>query len=90
MVVDCAARGVRALVVISAGFAEVGRDGEALQRRLVEKVRGHGMRLIGPDCLGLLSTDPEERLNATFVPGSPPRGGVAMSSDSGALGLGQR
>jgi acetyl coenzyme A synthetase (ADP forming)-like protein len=84
---DCAARGARALVVITAGFAEVGREGAALQERLVDKVRGYGMRLIGPNCLGLVSTDPEVRLNATFVPYFPPRGGVAMSSDSGALGL---
>jgi acetyl coenzyme A synthetase (ADP forming)-like protein len=84
---DCAARGVRALVVISAGFAEVGGDGAELQKRLVEKVRGYGMRLIGPNCLGLVSTDPDVRLNATFVPYFPPRGGVAISSDSGALGL---
>jgi acetyl coenzyme A synthetase (ADP forming)-like protein len=84
---DCAARGVRALVVISAGFAEVGGECAELQRRLVDKVRGYGMRLIGPNCLGLLSTDPDVRLNATFVPYFPPRGGVAMSSDSGALGL---
>jgi acetyl coenzyme A synthetase (ADP forming)-like protein len=84
---DCAARGVRALVVITAGFAEVGREGAQLQKNLLEKVRGYGMRLIGPNCLGLLSTNPDVRLNATFVPYFPPRGGVAMSSDSGALGL---
>jgi acetyl coenzyme A synthetase (ADP forming)-like protein len=84
---DCAARGVRALVVISAGFAEVGRQGAELQQSLVDKVRGYGMRLIGPNCLGLLATDPQVRLNATFVPAFPPRGGIAMSSDSGALGL---
>jgi acetyl coenzyme A synthetase (ADP forming)-like protein len=87
---DCAARGVRALVVISAGFAEAGREGAELQKCLVEKVRGYGLRLIGPNCLGLLSTDPDVRLNATFVPYFPPRGGVAMSSDSGALGLAAR
>jgi acetyl coenzyme A synthetase (ADP forming)-like protein len=84
---DCAARGVRALVVITAGFAEIGREGADLQKRLVEKVRGYGMRLIGPNCLGLVSTDPDVRLNATFVPYFPPHGTVAMSSDSGALGL---
>src|SRR5262249_36924330 len=54
---DCAARGVRALVVISAGFAEAGGDGVALQQALVEKVRGHGMRMVGPNCLGLLNAD---------------------------------
>jgi acetyl coenzyme A synthetase (ADP forming)-like protein len=84
---DCAARGIRAVVVISAGFAEVGREGAELQKRLLEKVHGYGMRLVGPNCVGLLSTDPDVRLHATFVPYFPPRGGVAMSSDSGALGL---
>ncbi len=84
---DCAARGVRALVVLSAGFAEVGHEGAELQKRLVEKVRSYGVRLIGPNCLGLVATDPDVRLNATFIPYFPPHGGVAMSSDSGALGL---
>jgi acetyl coenzyme A synthetase (ADP forming)-like protein len=84
---DCAQRGVPALLVITAGFAEVGGEGRELQRQLVEKVRGHGMRLIGPNCLGVLSTDPAVRLNATFVPLSPPPGRMAMSSESGALGL---
>jgi succinyl-CoA synthetase alpha subunit/GNAT superfamily N-acetyltransferase len=84
---DCAARGVRALVVVSAGFAECGREGAELQGRLVDKVRGHGMRLVGPNCLGLVATDPAVRLNATFIPCFAPRGGVAVSSDSGGLGL---
>jgi predicted CoA-binding protein len=84
---DCAARGVCALVVVTAGFAEVGSEGRQLQQRLVEKIRGYGMRLVGPNCLGLLSTEPQARLNATFVPLSPPHGRVAMSSDGGALGL---
>ena len=84
---DCAAYGVRALVVITAGFAEVGGDGRALQQQLVEKVRDHGMRMVGPNCMGLLNADPAVRLNASFSPVFPPSGGVAMSSQSGALGL---
>jgi acetyl coenzyme A synthetase (ADP forming)-like protein len=84
---DCAARGVRALVVITAGFAEVGAEGRALQQRLVDSVRGHGMRMVGPNCLGMLSTAPAVRLNASFSPIFPPPGRVAMSSQSGALGL---
>jgi acetyl coenzyme A synthetase (ADP forming)-like protein len=84
---DCAARGVRALLVISAGFAEVGPAGRRLQRELVDRARGYGMRLIGPNCLGLVATDPRVRLNASFAPVFPPRGPVAMSSESGALGL---
>ncbi len=84
---DCAARGVHALVVITAGFGEVGSEGRELQQRLEDKVRGAGMRLIGPNCLGLFSNGPQDRLNATFVPVSPPPGRLAMGSDSGALGL---
>ena len=84
---DCAARGVRGLVIITAGFAEVGAEGRELQRQLVEKVRGHGMRMVGPNCMGLLNTDPSVQLNASFSPVFPPPGRVAMSSQSGALGL---
>jgi acetyl coenzyme A synthetase (ADP forming)-like protein len=84
---DCAERGVRALVVITAGFAEVSAEGRELQQRLVEKVRGYGMRMVGPNCLGLLNTDPTVQLNASFSPVFPPPGRIAMSSQSGALGL---
>ena len=84
---QCAARGVRAVIVISAGFAEASAEGRDLQKRLVEKVRQHGMRLVGPNCFGLVNADPSVRLNATFTPVFPPSGRVAMSSQSGALGL---
>ncbi|WML67727.1 MAG: GNAT family N-acetyltransferase [Methanoregula sp. SKADARSKE-2] len=84
---DCARRGVRALVVISAGFSEVGAEGKRLQDSLVQKARGYGMRLIGPNCLGILNTDPLVRLNASFSPVFPPEGKIAMASQSGALGL---
>ncbi len=84
---DCAARGVRALVVITAGFSEVNAEGRELQSKLVEKVRGYGMRMIGPNCLGLLNTDPAVRLNASFSPVFSAAGRIAMSSQSGALGL---
>jgi acetyl coenzyme A synthetase (ADP forming)-like protein len=84
---DCAARGVRAVIVITAGFSEIGTDGSELQRQLAEKVRGHGMRMVGPNCLGLLNTDPAVRLNASFAPDFPPPGRIAFSSQSGALGL---
>jgi acetate---CoA ligase (ADP-forming) len=84
---DCAIRGVRALVVITAGFAEVGGDGIGLQKTLLEQVRGYGMRMVGPNCMGLLNADREVRLNASFSPVFPPAGCVAMSSQSGAIGL---
>jgi acetyl coenzyme A synthetase (ADP forming)-like protein len=84
---DCAARGIRALVVITAGFAEIGAAGRELQGQLLAKVRGYGMRMLGPNCMGLLTTDPAVQLNATFAPELPPPGRVAFLSQSGALGL---
>lgn len=84
---ECAAKGVRGLVVISAGFSEVGAAGAALEKELVELVRSAGMRMIGPNCMGLVNTDPAVNLNATFAPVYPPRGNVAMLSQSGALGI---
>lgn len=87
-VVDaCARKRVHALLVLSAGFAEAGPEGRALQEELARKVRAHGLRLIGPNCIGLLNTDPRIRLNATISPTFPPRGPVAISSQSGALGM---
>jgi acetyl coenzyme A synthetase (ADP forming)-like protein len=84
---DCIAKHVRAICVISAGFSECGADGRSREAELLEKVRRAGCRLIGPNCMGLLNTDPAVRLNATFSPVYPPRGTVAMSTQSGALGL---
>src|SRR5690606_4355997 len=84
---DCAEKGVRALVVLTAGFAETGPEGKKLQEELVRKVRGAGMRMVGPNCLGILNMDPNVRLNATFGPVAPLPGRVAMLSQSGALGL---
>jgi acetyl coenzyme A synthetase (ADP forming)-like protein len=84
---DCAAAGVASLVVITAGFAEAGADGARLQQELVDRVRGHGMRMVGPNCMGLLNATPEVQLNASFSPVFPPSGHVGLSSQSGALGL---
>ncbi|MEA1903910.1 MAG: bifunctional GNAT family N-acetyltransferase/acetate--CoA ligase family protein [Actinomycetota bacterium] len=84
---QCAEKGVRGIVVISAGFSEVGGDGEERERQLLEIVRSSGMRMIGPNCMGLLNTVSSVRLNGTFGPVYPPAGNVAMSSQSGALGI---
>jgi acyl-CoA synthetase (NDP forming)/GNAT superfamily N-acetyltransferase len=84
---DCAARGVRVLVVLSAGFSETGPRGVALQAKVMDICRASGMRLVGPNCLGVLSTDPEMPLNATFATPMPPAGGVAMLTQSGGLGI---
>ena len=84
---DCAAKGVRAVVVISAGFAETGPEGRAAQDEIARLVRAEGMRMVGPNCMGVINTDPEVRLAATFAHVWPPEGTVAMSSQSGALGI---
>ncbi len=84
---DCISKNVRAICVISAGFSECDAEGRAREAMLLDKVRRAGCRLIGPNCMGLLNTDPAVRLNATFSPVYPPRGRVAMSTQSGALGL---
>jgi acetyl coenzyme A synthetase (ADP forming)-like protein len=84
---ECADVGVRGIVVISAGFSEVGEEGAEDEKRLLEIVRESGMRMVGPNCMGLLNTSSAVRLNGTFAPVYPPAGNVAMSSQSGALGI---
>jgi acetate---CoA ligase (ADP-forming) len=84
---ECAAKGARAIVVISAGFAETGPEGAQRQRELLAVCRAAGMRLIGPNCLGIVNTDAEVRLDATFGPIVPLPGRVGFLSQSGALGL---
>lgn len=87
-VVDaCGRKGVWGVVIISAGFGESGPEGKERQRLLREKIFSYGMRCIGPNCLGILNTDPAVNLNATFGPLAPPRGNLSISSHSGALGL---
>lgn len=84
---DCAGAGVRALVVLSAGFSEVGEAGERRQQELIAVCRAGGMRLVGPNCLGVINTDPRVSLNASFAPGVPPSGRVGFASQSGAFGI---
>jgi acetyl coenzyme A synthetase (ADP forming)-like protein len=84
---ECVAKGVVALVIISSGFAEVGDAGRALQRELVARARANGMRVIGPNCLGIANTAPEVRMNATFAPNMPAAGNVAFLSQSGGIGI---
>jgi acetyl coenzyme A synthetase (ADP forming)-like protein len=84
---DCAAARITSLVVITAGFAEAGAEGRDVQRRLTEQVRKHGMRMVGPNCLGILNADPAVRLNASFSPIMPPAGHLGLFSQSGALGI---
>jgi acetyltransferase len=83
----CGRKGVKGLVVISAGFAEVGGSGVERQKALMEIVRRHGMRLVGPNCMGVLNTAPDRSMNATFAPTMPPAGPVSFMSQSGAMGV---
>jgi acetyl coenzyme A synthetase (ADP forming)-like protein len=84
---ECAAKGVIALVIISSGFAEAGDAGRELQRDLVTRARANGMRVVGPNCLGIANTSPDVRMNATFAPNMPPAGNVAFLSQSGGIGI---
>lgn len=87
VVQQCAQKGVRGLIVISAGFKESGEEGANLQRELLARARSYGMRLIGPNCMGVVNANGEVSLNATFAPVFPSFGNVALLSQSGALGL---
>ncbi len=84
---ECAEKGVKGICVISAGFSETGPEGTKAEAELLEIVRSAGMRMVGPNCMGLLNTDPAVQLDGQFGPIFPPQGNVAMSSQSGALGL---
>jgi acetyl coenzyme A synthetase (ADP forming)-like protein len=84
---ECGRKGVRSIVVISDGFKERGGDGVQREQELRDIALGHGMRIVGPNCMGVINTDPAINLNATFSQVFPPQGNVAFLSQSGALGL---
>lgn len=82
---ECADKGVKALVCISAGFKEVDAAGAELEKAFAEKVRENGMILVGPNCLGILNAENDARMNATFAAKTPKAGSLAFISQSGAL-----
>jgi acetyl coenzyme A synthetase (ADP forming)-like protein len=84
---ECSLKGVKALVVISAGFAETGPEGLELQKKLVQVCRDAGIRLVGPNCMGVVNTDRDISLNAQFSPFTPKEGSIGFLSQSGALGI---
>jgi acetyltransferase len=84
---ECGRKGVRAAIVISDGFRERDPEGELREKELKEITLGYGMRLVGPNCMGVINTDPETSLNGTFSSIFPPPGNVAFLSQSGAMGL---
>lgn len=83
---QCGEKGVKGLVVISAGFSEVGTEGKKREDELVAVVQQYGMRMIGPNCFGIVNTDPKIHLNATFGKTYPNRGRVGFITQSGAMG----
>jgi acetyl coenzyme A synthetase (ADP forming)-like protein len=87
VVEECGEAGVKGLVVISAGFKETGPDGAQRERELLDLVRSYGMRMVGPNCMGVINVEPEVSMNATFAPVMPPYGSAAFVSQSGAMGL---
>jgi acetyltransferase len=84
---ECGQKGVHTLVVISDGFREAGPEGASREKELRDVALGHGMRVAGPNCMGILNTDSAISLNSTFSPVFPPQGNVAFLSQSGAMGL---
>lgn len=85
---QCHRKGIKGIVVISAGFKETGAAGAELEAQLVNKVREYGMTCVGPNCLGVVNTDPKFRLDACFAESLPVRGDIGFVSQSGALGGG--
>jgi acyl-CoA synthetase (NDP forming)/GNAT superfamily N-acetyltransferase len=86
VVLDCAAKGVHGLIIISSGFAEIGQEGRQRQRQLVGLSRSYGLRVIGPNALGIINTDPRVNLNASLSSQKPARGRAGFFCQSGALG----
>ncbi|THJ04799.1 GNAT family N-acetyltransferase [Nocardioides sp.] len=86
VVLDCANKGVHGLIVISSGFAETGEEGRRRQRHLAGLSRSYGLRLIGPNCLGIINTDPTVQINASLSSVMPARGRAGFFCQSGALG----
>ena len=83
---QCGEKGVKGLVVISAGFSEVGSEGKAREREVLEVVREYGMRMVGPNCFGVVNADPAVNLNVTFGKTYPKHGNVGFITQSGAMG----
>jgi len=87
VVQQCGRKGIWGVVVISSGFGETGAKGMDRQKKLVDTAQDYGMRLVGPNCMGIMNTNPEINMNATFSSVSPPPGNIALCSQSGGFGL---
>jgi acetyl coenzyme A synthetase (ADP forming)-like protein len=87
VVADCGRKDVKGLIIITAGFSETGEEGRRLELELNQTVERYGMRMIGPNCMGIINADPEVQMDATFAPTLPLGGRIAFMSQSGALGV---
>ena len=85
---QCHEKGIKGLCIITAGFKETGKEGAELEKQLLEKVREYGMRCVGPNCLGVVNTHPDIRMDGCFAESLPERGNIGFVSQSGALGGG--
>ena len=85
---QCHEKGIKGLCIITAGFKETGAEGAELEKQLLEKVRAYGMRCVGPNCLGVVNTHPDIRMDGCFAESLPERGNIGFVSQSGALGGG--
>ncbi len=83
---ECGRKGVKGVVVVTAGYKEIGPEGAELEKKLTEQVRSYGMRMVGPNCFGVMNTDPQIQMNATFTAYKPTAGKVGFISQSGGLG----
>jgi acetate---CoA ligase (ADP-forming) len=79
-------KGVKSIILITAGYKETGPEGELAERRIIEKIKKSGVRLAGPNCMGVINTFEENKLNATFAAEKPETGHIAFLSQSGAIG----
>jgi acetyltransferase len=86
VVEECAHKGVKGIVVLTSGFADTGPDGAERQKKLLTTIRSYGMRMLGPNCMGMINTNPDVNLNATFSAVVPPPGNIAFATQSGVLG----
>ncbi len=84
---DCGRKDVKAIFMITAGFSETGEQGAELERQVFERVRHYGMRMIGPNCMGVINTDPDVRMDGVFAGPRPVEGNIGFLSQSGALGV---
>jgi acetyl coenzyme A synthetase (ADP forming)-like protein len=84
---DCGKKGVKGLIVITAGFKETGAEGREYEEQLEERMARYGMRVIGPNCMGIINTHPDVRMDATFAPTLPLAGRIGFMSQSGGLGV---